>query len=123
MLASEPKKTSSFTANVEMDKFHDIRSVRALSDLERDALAELSNIAMAEERPAVACARYDRERGSTCSSFGRDSHRRSRDTPVAKPYNPKLVAVRQAFAARSPVEAHFFPERNSLELVRAVVGR
>jgi chemotaxis protein CheC len=43
---------------------------------------------------------------------------------VAKPDNPNLVAVRQdfsgAFAGRALL---IFPEANSLELVRAVVGR
>ena len=42
---------------------------------------------------------------------------------VAKPDNPKLVAVRQdcqgAFSGRALL---IFPERKSLELVRAVVG-
>ena len=43
---------------------------------------------------------------------------------VAKPDNPKLVAVRQDFAgAFSGRALLIFPERNSLELVRAVVGR
>jgi len=43
---------------------------------------------------------------------------------VAKPDNPKLVAVRQDFAGTFSGRAMLiFPERNSLELVRAVVGR
>jgi len=43
---------------------------------------------------------------------------------VANPDNPKLVAVRQDFAgAFSGRALLIFPERNSLELVRAVVGR
>ena len=43
---------------------------------------------------------------------------------VAKPDNPKLVAVRQDFAGPFSGRALLiFPERNSLELVRAVVGR
>jgi chemotaxis protein CheC len=43
---------------------------------------------------------------------------------VAKPDNPKLVAVRQDFVgAFSGRALLIFPESNSLELVRAVVGR
>lgn len=43
---------------------------------------------------------------------------------MAKPDNPRLVAVRQDFAgAFSGRALLIFPERNSLELVRAVVGR
>jgi len=43
---------------------------------------------------------------------------------VAKPDNAKLVAVRQDFAgAFSGRALLIFPERNSLELVREVVGR
>jgi chemotaxis protein CheC len=43
---------------------------------------------------------------------------------VSKPDNPPLVAVRQDFAgAFSGRALLIFPETNSLELVRAVVGR
>jgi chemotaxis protein CheC len=43
---------------------------------------------------------------------------------VAKPDNPSLVAVRQDFSgAFSGRALLIFPEANSLELVRAVVGR
>ncbi|GAC1340792.1 MAG: hypothetical protein NVS4B4_01760 [Bradyrhizobium sp.] len=45
-------------------------------------------------------------------------------TLVAKPDNPKLVAVRQDFAgAFSGRALLIFPERSSLQLVREVVGR
>jgi len=43
---------------------------------------------------------------------------------VAKPDNPKLVAVRQDFSGPFSGRALLiFPEANSLELVRVVVGR
>ncbi|GAC1495447.1 MAG: hypothetical protein NVS2B1_02980 [Bradyrhizobium sp.] len=42
-------------------------------------------------------------------------------TLVAKPDNPKLVAVRQDFAGAFSLL--IFPERSSLQLVREVVGR
>ena len=93
-----------------------------LSDLERDALAELSNIAMAkaanslrqmiQNEVLLAVPSVDILTGAAATQL------------VAKPDNPQLVAVRQDFAgAFSGRALLIFPERNSLELVRAVVGR
>lgn len=93
-----------------------------LTDLERDALAELSNIAMAraanslrqmiQSEVLLAVPSVDIYTSATATKL------------VAQPDNPKLVAVRQdfdgAFAGRALL---IFPEKNSLELVRAVVGR
>ena len=94
----------------------------SLTPLERDALGELSNIAMARASnslrqmvehqvllsvPAVEILTQDAA-----------SHL------VAKPDNPKLVAVRQDFSGPFSGRALLiFPEASSLELVRVVVGR
>ena len=93
-----------------------------LSDLERDALAELSNIAMGkaanslrqmiQSEVLLAVPSVDILTVAAAAQL------------VGKPDNPKLVAVRQDFAgAFSGRALLIFPERNSLELVRAVVGR
>jgi chemotaxis protein CheC len=93
-----------------------------LTDLERDALAELSNIAMAKAAGSLrqmignevllAVPSVDILTSAVATKL------------VATPDNPKLVAVRQDFAgAFSGRALLIFPERNSLELVRAVVGR
>jgi len=93
-----------------------------LSDLERDALAELSNIAMGkaanslrqmiQSEVLLAVPSVDILTVAAAAQL------------VGKPDNPKLIAVRQDFAgAISGRALLIFPERNSLELVRAVVGR
>ena len=93
-----------------------------LSDLERDALAELSNIAMAK---AANSLRQMIQNEVLLAVPSVDIITSAAATLlIAKPYNPKLVAVRQDFAgAFSGRALLIFPERNSLELVRAVVGR
>jgi chemotaxis protein CheC len=93
-----------------------------LTDLERDALAELSNIAMAraanslrqmiKNEVLLAVPSVDILTSAAATAL------------VAKPDNPKLVAVRQDFAgAFSGRALLIFPETNSLQLVREVVGR
>ena len=93
-----------------------------LTELERDALAELSNIAMAkaanslrkmiQHEVLLAVPSVDILTSVAAANL------------VAKPDNPKLVAVRQDFAGPFSGRALLiFPEANSLELVRAVVGR
>ena len=93
-----------------------------LTELERDAVAELSNIAMAkaanslrqmiQHEVLLAVPSVDILTSAAAANL------------VAKPDNPKLVAVRQDFAgALSGRALLIFPETNSLELVRAVVGR
>ena len=93
-----------------------------LSDLERDALGELSNIAMAK---AANSLRQMILHEVLLSVPSVDILTAAAATQlVAKPDNPRLVAVRQDFAgAFSGRALLIFPERNSLELVRAVVGR
>ena len=93
-----------------------------LSDLERDALAELSNIAMA--KAANSLRQMIQHEVLLAVPSVEIFTSGSAAQLVAKPDNPKLVAVRQDFAgAFSGRALLIFPERNSLELVRAVVGR
>jgi chemotaxis protein CheC len=93
-----------------------------LSDLERDALGEVSNIAMAR---AANSLRQMIEHEVLLSVPSVEILSQDAATQlVAKPDNPSLVAVRQDFSgAFSGRALLIFPEANSLELVRAVVGR
>jgi len=93
-----------------------------LTDLERDALGEVSNIAMAR---AANSLRQMVEHEVLLSVPAVDILSQEAATQlVAKPNNPSLVAVRQDFSgALSGRALLIFPEANSLELVRAVVGR
>jgi chemotaxis protein CheC len=93
-----------------------------LSDLERDALAELSNMSMA--RAASSLRQMIKNEVLLAVPSVEVLTSASATALVAKPDNPKLVAVRQDFAgAFSGRALLIFPERNSLELVREVVGR
>jgi chemotaxis protein CheC len=96
--------------------------VTLLSEIERDALTELSNIAMAR---AAASLRQMVDSEVLLSVPAVDILTNQEATKlVSKPDNPPLVAVRQDFAgAFSGRALLIFPETNSLELVRAVVGR
>src|SRR3954453_16934835 len=92
-----------------------------LTELERDALGEVSNIAMAR---AANSLRQMVEHEVLLSVPAVEILSQDQAAQlVAKPDNPNLVAVRQdfsgAFAGRALL---IFPEANSLELVRAVVG-
>jgi chemotaxis protein CheC len=93
-----------------------------LTDLERDALGELSNIAMAR---AATSLRQMIEHEVLLSVPTVDIL--TLDAAIAaveKPGNPNLVAIRQDFSgAFSGRALLIFPEANSLELVRVVVGR
>jgi chemotaxis protein CheC len=92
-----------------------------LTDLERDALAELSNIAMA--RAASSLRQMIKNEVLLAVPSVEILTSEAATSLVAKPDNPKLVAVRQDFAgAFSGRALLIFPERNSLELVREVVG-
>ena len=93
-----------------------------LTDLERDALTELSNISMARAASSLRLMIKNEVLLAVPSVEILTSGAAS--TLVAKPDNAKLVAVRQDFAgAFSGRALLIFPERNSLELVREVVGR
>ena len=93
-----------------------------LTELERDALGEVSNIAMAR---AANSLRQMIEHEVLLSVPSVEILSQAAATHiVAKPDNPSLVAVRQDFSgAFSGRALLIFPEANSLELVRAVVGR
>ena len=93
-----------------------------LTELERDALAELSNIAMAKAANSLRQMIQNEVLLAVPSVDILTSEAATK--LVAKPDNPKLIAVRQDFAgAFSGRALLIFPEKNSLELVRAVVGR
>jgi chemotaxis protein CheC len=93
-----------------------------LTDLERDALAELSNIAMARASNSLRQMTQSEVLLAVPSVEILTSEAATK--LVAKQDNPKLVAVRQDFVGGFSGRALLiFPESNSLELVRAVVGR
>src|SRR5690242_15858465 len=97
-------------------------SVTLLSEIERDALTELSNIAMARAAGSLR-QMVDSEVVLAVPAVHILTNQEATKL-VSKPDNPPLVAVRQDFAgAFSGRALLIFPERNSLELVRAVVGR
>lgn len=97
-------------------------NLQPLTELERDALAELSNIAMAR---AATSLRKMVEHEVLLSVPAVDilTHAAAA-LIIAKPDRPNLVAVRQDFdGAFSGRALLIFPEASSLELVRAVVGK
>jgi chemotaxis protein CheC len=93
-----------------------------LTDFERDALGEVSNIAMARASNSLR-QMVEHQVLLSVPSVEVLSQEAAAQL-VAKPNNAKLVAVRQdfsgAFAGRAML---IFPEARSLELVRVVVGR
>ena len=93
-----------------------------LTEFERDALAEISNIAMARAANSLR-QMVEHEVLLSVPSVEIVSPEIATQI-VRKPDNPNLVAVRQDFTgAFSGRALLIFPETNSLELVRAVVGR
>jgi chemotaxis protein CheC len=93
-----------------------------LTDLERDALREVSNIAMAR---AATSLRQMVEHEVLLSVPTVDIvSQEAAAQIVGNPDSASLVAVRQDFSGIFSGRALLiFPETNSLELVRAVVGR
>ena len=88
-----------------------------LTDLERDALGELSNIAMA--RAANSLRQMIEHEVLLSVPSVEILTPEARDEIIAKPGNPNLVAVRQDFSGVFSGRALLiFPEANSLELVR-----
>jgi chemotaxis protein CheC len=96
--------------------------VTPLTDLERDALGEISNIAMAR---AANSLRQMVEYQVILSVPSVDIMSKESATQLlAKSNTSTLVAIRQDFTgAFSGRALLIFPEASSLELVRAVVGR
>jgi chemotaxis protein CheC len=93
-----------------------------LTEFERDALSEVSNIAMARASNSLRQMVEHQVLLSVPSVeiLSQDAAARL----VARPDNPKLVAVRQDFSgAFSGRALLIFAEAKSLELVRVVVGR
>ncbi len=92
-----------------------------LTDLERDALAELSNIAMA--RAANNLRQMVKHQVLLSVPSVNIVSKDEAAQIIGKPDSPPLVAVRQDFSGPFAGRALLiFPESNSLELVRAVVG-
>ena len=92
-----------------------------LTDLERDALAELSNIAMA--RASNSLRQMIQNEVLLAVPSVEILTNAAAAKLVAKPDKPKLVAVRQDFVgAFSGRALLIFPETQSLELVRSIVG-
>ena len=96
--------------------------VAPLTDLERDALGELSNVAMA--RAATSLGQMVQVEVQLSVPSVDILTPEAAIAIVSKPGNPNLVAVRQDFSGTFSGRALLiFPEANSLELVRVVVGR
>jgi chemotaxis protein CheC len=96
--------------------------VIAISDIERDAVAEIANIAVGR---AAASLRQivGHEVLLSVPSVEILTHEAASHV-VAKPGNRALVAVSQSFQGPFSGRALLiFPEANSLELVRAILGR
>jgi chemotaxis protein CheC len=92
-----------------------------LTELESDALAELSNVAMA--RAATSLRQMVKTMVVLSVPSVEIMTPEDAAAIVAKPGNPNLVAVRQDVSgAISGRALLIFPEATSLELVRAVVG-
>lgn len=98
------------------------RQVTPLTELERDALGELSNIAMAR----AATSLRQMVQTEVLLSVPAVDIMSPDDAAeiIARPNNANLVAVRQDFSGALTGRALLiFPEATSLELVRVVVGR
>ena len=95
---------------------------KALTELEQDALAELSNIAMAR---AASSLRKMVDHEVTLSVPSVEVVTQDAAVKILeRTGNPKLVAVRQDFSGLLTGRALLiFPEARSLELVRVVVGK
>jgi len=93
-----------------------------LTELERDALAELSNVAMA--RAATSLRQMVQTEVLLSVPSVQIMTPDEAAEIVGKPDNPNLVAVRQDFSGPFAGRALLiFPEATSLELVRAVAGQ
>ena len=92
-----------------------------LSELEQDALAELSNVAMA--RAANSLRQMINHQVELSVPSVEIVSKEAATQLISKPTNATLVAIRQDFTgAFSGRALLIFPESSSLELVRVVVG-
>jgi chemotaxis protein CheC len=97
-------------------------AITPLTELERDALGELSNLAMA--RAATSLRQMVQHEVLLSVPSVEILTPAAAAKVIAKPDNPHLVAVRQDFSgAFSGRALLIFPEAKSLELVRAIVGK
>ena len=97
------------------------RQLTPLSELEQDALAELSNVAMA--RAANSLRQMIKHQVELSVPRVEIVSKEAATRLIAKPTNATLVAIRQDFTgAFSGRALLIFPESSSLELVRVVVG-
>jgi len=96
------------------------RQLTPLSELEQDALAELSNVAMA--RAANSLRQMIKHQVELSVPRVEIVSKETATRLIAKPTNATLVAIRQDFTgAFSGRALLIFPESSSLELVRVVV--
>ena len=92
-----------------------------LSEIEQDALAEIAN--MGVSRAAASLRRMVGEQVLLSVPAVNIVSRRVASRMVEKGHSPKLVAVQQAFEGPFSGRALLiFPEAQSLELVRSIVG-
>ncbi len=99
-----------------------IQHVAALTELERDALGEIANMAMG--RAAISIRKMVGHQVLLSVPAVEILSKETAAQIVGAPDNRILVAVRQDFAgAFSGRALLIFPETSSLELMRAVVGR
>jgi chemotaxis protein CheC len=99
-----------------------IEQVTALTELERDALSEIANIAMGRAANSIRLMVGHQVLLSVPAA--EILSKKAAALAVATPDNRILVAVRQDFkGAFSGRALLIFPETSSLELMRAVIGR
>src|SRR5580704_16944108 len=99
-----------------------IEQVTALTELERDALGEIANIAMGRAANSIRLMVGHQVLLSVPAV--EILSKKAAALAVATPDNRILVAVRQDFkGAFSGRALLIFPETSSLELMRAVIGR
>jgi chemotaxis protein CheC len=92
-----------------------------LSEIEQDALAEIAN--MGVSRAAASLRRMVGEQVLLSVPAVNIVSRRAASRMVEKGHSPKLVAVQQSFEGPFSGRALLiFPEAQSLELVRSIVG-
>ncbi len=99
-----------------------LSQVSPLTELEKDALAEVSNIAMAGA--ASSLRKMVKHEVKLSVPSVEILTQQAALQAVSRPDNSKIVAVRQDFSGILVGRALLiFPETSSLELVRAVVGK
>jgi chemotaxis protein CheC len=96
--------------------------IAPISEVERDALCEVANVAMARAATSIRrmVGRQILLSVPTCDILSPEAAAER----LTKPGNPHLVAVRQDFSGTFTGRALLiFPEQGSLELMHAILGR